>query len=171
MENLKAILSDYLIFVIVFALCLVGIICLALIYGSKSPKKSIYLYGMFIDYKNSHIWSLTLFIMQYLLLCYSLATKKELTLSLGIICMILIIIASILNKRILNIFINILIETVNLAIVYFGSLVDTLRNQAGETKYLFLQIAIMFAGLLFYTFTTFKFIKDIRRKDELNAKD
>ncbi len=171
MENLRAIISNYLIFVIVFAICLVLIFVLALYYGSKSTKKSVYLYGMFIDYKTPQIWSLTLFIMQYLLLGFSLATKQPLTVALGVVCMTLTLIASILNKNIINILVNILIEGVNIAIIYFGYLVDTLRNQAGDNKYLFLQIAIMFTGLMFYTFTMFKYFKDIKRKGGQDAKN
>ena len=161
MESLKVILSKYLIFVIVFALCLVAIFAFTLYFGSKSTKKSIYLYGMFMEYKTPQIWALTLFIMQFLLLGYSLATKADLTKDLIIVCLLLTIIASVLTKDIINIIINIALEAVNLAIIYFGSLVNTLRVQTSN-NYLFLQIAIMFAGLLFYTFTTFIYIKNIR---------
>ena len=170
MENLRAILSNYLIFVIVFALCLVVIFAFAVYFGSKSTKKSIYLYGMFMDYKTSHIWALTLFIMQYLLLGYSLATKAELSLALIIICAVCTIVASILTKNVINILMNIVLESINLAVIYFGSLVNTLRLQVGNNKYLFLQIAIMFAGLLFYTFTTFIYIKNIRKKEKIDVK-
>ena len=170
MENLRAILSNYLIFVIVFALCIVVIFGFTIYYGSQSTKKSVYLYGLFLDYSTMQTWSLTLFIIQYLLLCYSLATKAELGTALIVVCITLTIIGSVLTKNILNIIINILIEGVNLAIIYFGSLVNSLRLQAENEKYLFLQIAIMFAGLLFYTFTTFIYIKNIRKKDKVNAK-
>lgn len=170
MENLKTILSNYLIFVIVFALCLVVIFSFTLYYGSKSSKKSIYLYGMFMDYKTPQVWALTLYIMQFLLLSFFLVTKKELSIGLIIICMLFTIIASILSKSFINVIINTLLEGVNLAIIYFGSLVNTLRLQVGNNKYLFLQIAIMFAGLLFYVFTSFIYIKNIRKKDKIDAK-
>ena len=170
MENLKTILSNYLIFVIVFALCLVVIFSFTLYYGSKSSKKSIYLYGMFMDYKTPQVWALTLYIMQFLLLSFFLVTKKELSIGLIIICMIFTIVGSILSKNILNIIIHTVLEAVNLAIIYFGSLVNTLRLQVGNNKYLFLQISIMFAGLLFYIFTSFIYIKNIRKKDKIDAK-
>jgi hypothetical protein len=170
MENLKTILSNYLIFVIVFALCLVVIFAFTLYYGSKSAKKSIYLYGMFMDYKTPQIWALTMFIMQFLLLGFFLITKKELSIGLIVICMLFTIIGSILSKSIINVIMNTILEAVNLAIIYFGSLVNTLRVQVGNNKYLFLQIAIMFAGLLFYVFTTFIYVKNIRKRDKINAK-
>ena len=141
MESLKLILSKYLIFVIVFALCLVVIFAFTLYFGSKSTKKSIYLYGMFMEYKTSQIWSLTLFIMQFLLLGYSLATKSDLTKELIVVCMASTIIASVLSKNIMNIIINTALECVNLAIIYFGSLVNDLRLQTSN-NYLFLQIEL-----------------------------
>ena len=171
MEKLQAILSDYLIFVIVFALFLVLIFIFALYYGKKSAKKSVYLYGLFLDFKKSHIMSLTLFMMQYLLLCYFLATKKEVTLALCIICISFTLVASILNKNILNVIVNLVMEVVNILVVYFGSLVNTLRIQTDNKMYLILQITIIFTGLVFYTFTMTKYFVDIRKRDLKHVKN
>ena len=66
MENLKNIISDYLIFVIVFAVFLVVIYLLAFMFSKPGSKKSIYLYGLVLDYKTNELWALTLYVLNYL---------------------------------------------------------------------------------------------------------
>ena len=170
MEQLSQILSKYSIFIIIFIVALAIIFVLSICFKKNKIKKSIYLYGMFVDYKTSQIWALVCFTLQFLLLVFSLVTKQALNVPISIICLLLVFIGAFLSGDLLNILINTIICGVNLLVLYYGGLVDVLRDQTGDNRYLLLQIAIMFAGILLYIFTFLKFVNDIRKKDRLNVK-
>ena len=170
MEQLSKILSKYSVFIIIFIIVLAIIFVLSICFNKKKIKKSIYLYGMFVDYKTNQIWALVCFISQFLLLVFSLVTKQALNVPISLICLLLVFIGAVLSGDLLNMLINTIICGVNLLVLYYGGLVDVLRDQTGDSNYLLLQIAIMFAGLLLYVFTLLKFVNDIRKKDRLNVK-
>lgn len=155
-------IQKYLFFVIVFALFLVLIFALGLFL--KNNKKSNYaFYGTLMDLKNNEIFALALIIMNYLLLTYFLIFKIKFNISFAIISSLLIIISYLLVLKPSKLCINLVINLVNIAIIYLANLVDTLRIDNTNNIYFFLQIAVNLFGLFFYMFTSLKFVKDIRK--------
>ena len=75
----------------------------------------------------------------------------------------LIIISYLLVLKPGKLCINLVINLVNIAIIYLANLVDTLRIDNTNNIYFFLQIAVNLFGLFFYMFTSLKFVKDIRK--------
>ena len=60
--------------------------------------------------------------------------------------------------------INLLINFINIALIFLANLINTLKlDNINNNIYLFLQIVINLFGLFFYIFTHLKFIKDIRK--------
>lgn len=164
MNNLKEILNNYLYFAIIFAVFLVALVITLLILNKKGSKKSIYLSGLFMNYSNMQTWALTLILINFLLLIYTLIFKLELTMAFALVCLSLIIISFALLKNAKNLLINFCINGVNIAIIYLANLVNTLRIENNNVSYLVLQIVLNVFAILFYTFTTCKFIKNIRGK-------
>ena len=155
-------IQKYLFFVIVFALFLVLIFALGLFL--KNNKKSNYaFYGTLMDLKNNEIFALALIIMNYLLLTYFLIFKIKFNISFAIISSLLIIISYLLVLKPSKLCINLVINLVNIAIIYLANLVDTLRIDNTNNIYFFLQIAVNLFGLFFYMFTSLKFVNDIRK--------
>lgn len=154
--------QKYLFFVIVFALFLVLIFALGLFL--RNNKKSNYaFYGTLMDLKNNEIFALALIIMNYLLLTYFLIFKIKFNIPFAIISVMLIIISYLLVLKPGKLCINLVINLVNIAIIYLANLVDTLRIDNTNNIYFFLQIAVNLFGLFFYMFTSLKFVKDIRK--------
>ncbi|MBE6155806.1 MAG: hypothetical protein E7164_03510 [Firmicutes bacterium] len=166
MNNLKEILSDYLYFAIIFALFLVALVITLLVLNKKGSKKSIYLSGLFMNYSNVQILSLTFIIINFLLLVYTLIFKVDLTRSLVLVCLLLIMLSFILLKKAKIMLINSVINGVNIGVIYLANLVNLLRLESNDFTYLILQIVMNIFAILFYLFTTCKFIKNIRGKGE-----
>ncbi|MBQ6840939.1 MAG: hypothetical protein IJO63_02335 [Bacilli bacterium] len=166
MNSLKDILSNYLYFAIVFAVFLVALVITLLIMSKKGSKKSIYLSGLFMNYTNKQTMALTLIILNFLLLGYTLILKIDLTMAFILVSLFMIILAFAILKNAKYLLINSFINGVNIALIYLANLVNVLRIEHGDFSYLILQIAMNVFAILFYIFTTFKFIKNIRGKGE-----
>ena len=166
MNNLKDILSDYLYFAIVFAVFLVTLVVTLLILNKKGSKKSIYLSGLFMNYSNMQILSLTLILINFLLLVYTLLFKIDLSMPLILICLFIIMLSFGILKNAKDLLINSCINGVNIGLIYLANLVNVLRLENSEVTYLILQIVMNVFAVLFYIFTTCKFIKNIRGKGE-----
>lgn len=166
MNNLKEILSDYLYFAIVFAVFLVILVFALLIMSKKGSRKSIYLSGLFMNYKNSEVFALSLILINFLLLVYTLVFKVKLTIGYILVSLFIIMLAYLILKGFKYVLINGAINGVNLGLLYLANLVDTLRVENVGGVYLALQIAMNVFGILFYIFTTFKFIRNIRGKGD-----
>ena len=94
----------------------------------------------------------------------SLASFKHLNLAIILVSLILIITSFALVLKPKSLIIDLLINFVNLAVIYLANLINTLKlNQESTKIYLFLQIIINVFGLFFYIFTHLKFLKDIRK--------
>lgn len=171
MTNLKEILQNYLFFGVIFAIFLVALVIFLLVFNNKEKKRSIFLYGLLMNMKNTEIFSLCLILINFLLLVYTLIMKIELTLSYAIISMVTIITAFAIIKKGKHLFINSIINMVNIALVYLANLVNTLRLDNPGTTYLILQIAMNVFGMFFYIFATLKFIKNIRNKGDINEEN
>jgi len=167
MNNLKEILNDYLYFAIIFAIFLVILVTMLLVMSKKGSKKSIYLSGLFMNYKNNEVFALSLILINFLLLVYTLIFKITLTTGYILISLFIIMLAYLILKNAKYLLINGVINGVNVALLYLANLVNTLRIENGNGVYLALQIAMNVFGILFYIFTTFKFIRNIRGKGEL----
>lgn len=167
MTNLKTILFDYLYFIIVFAVFLVALFIFIIIINKKNSKNSIYLSGLLMNLKQNEILSLSIILINYLLLIYTMAMNIKLTYTIALIYVLLILISFVLVNNATALIINGIINTVNVGFIYLANLVNVLKhNNSGDIKYLLLQVLMMVFGILFYTFTTCKFIKDIRKKEK-----
>lgn len=166
MNNLKEILNNYLYFAIIFALFLVALVITLLVMSKKGTKKSIYLSGLFMNYSNVQTFSLSLILINFLLLIYTLIFKLELTKGYILISLFIILLAFGILKNAKHLLINGIINGVNLGLLYLANLVNVLRVEQGGGVYLALQIAMNIFGILFYIFTTFKFVKNIRGKGD-----
>lgn len=170
MNNLREILQSYLFFGVIFAIFLVILVILILFLNKKGSSKSVYLYGLLMDFNNKQIFALTLILMNFLLMIYTLVMKINLTIAYGIISMLLILISFLIIKRYKYMLINGGVNLINIALIYFANLVNVLRVDNSSNLYLILQILVNIFGLLFYLFSTFKFINNIRGKELENEK-
>ena len=156
-------LKKYLYFIVIFAVFLVFIIALTLFIKHKN-KTNYYLYGLLMNMKNNEIFALSLIALNFIFLSYILIFKIELNLAIILVSLILIITSFALVLKPKSIIIDLLINFVNLAVIYLANLINTLKlNQESTKIYLFLQIIINVFGLFFYIFTHLKFLKDIRK--------
>ena len=156
-------LKKYLYFIVIFAVFLVFIIALTLFIKHKN-KTNYYLYGLLMNMKNNEIFALSLIALNFIFLSYILIFKIELNLAIILVSLILIITSFALVLKPKSIIIDLLINFVNLAVIYLANLINTLKlNQESAKIYLFLQIIINVFGLFFYIFTHLKFLKDIRK--------
>lgn len=171
MNNIREILQDYLLFVVLFAIFLVVFVMFLLLFNNSKNKKAIYFYGLLIDLKNTQIFALSCLLINSLFLIYTLVMKIALTKGIIIVSMILVLLAFILCKSIKYVIINGLINVVNLALIYFANLVNSLRLDNDTTTFYVLQIMTNIFGILFYIFTCLKFARNIHRKGELNEKN
>lgn len=156
-------LKKYLYFIVIFAVFLVFIIALTLFIKHKN-KTNYYLYGLLMNMKNNEIFALSLIALNFIFLSYILIFKIELNLAIILVSLILIITSFALVLKPKSLIIDLLINFVNLAVIYLANLINTLKlNQESAKIYLFLQIIINVFGLFFYIFTHLKFLKDIRK--------
>lgn len=156
-------LKKYLYFIVIFAVFLVFIIALTLFIKHKN-KTNYYLYGLLMNMKNNEIFALSLIALNFIFLSYILIFKIELNLAIILVSLILIITSFALVLKPKSLIIDLLINFVNLAVIYLANLINTLKlNQESTKIYLFLQIIINVFGLFFYIFTHLKFLKDIRK--------
>lgn len=165
MNNIIEYLKSYLYFGVIFAIFLVILVIIILIWNKKGSSKSIYLYGLFMDYKNNQVLALTLILMNFLLMIYTLIMKINLTVAYSIISILLVLISFLVLKRYKYLLINSGINFINIGLIYFANLVNTLRIDNPGALYLTLQILVNVFGLFFYMFSTFKFILNIRGKE------
>ena len=156
-------LKKYLYFIVIFAVFLVFIIALTLFIKRKN-KTNYHLYGLLMNMKNNEIFALSLIALNFIFLSYILVFKIELNLAIILVSLILIITSFALVLKPKSLIIDLLINFVNLAVIYLANLINTLKlNQESTKIYLFLQIIINVFGLFFYIFTHLKFLKDIRK--------
>ncbi len=155
--------QKYLYFVIVFSLFLVLMFAFYFIL-KKGGKKNYNLYGMFLNLKNNEIFSLSLIITNYLFLTYFLIFKIKFNTSFALVSELLIFISFIIILKWKELFINLLINGVNISTIYLAGLINEIKLvNTDNYLYFFLQVAINLFGLFFYMFTHLKFIKDIRK--------
>ena len=162
MSDLKEILHNYLYFGVVFAIFLIALVVFVLLTNRKQSKKNIYLTGFLIDMNNKQIFAISLILINFLLLCYTLIFKINLTSSLILISTFIILLSFIINHKAKYMFINGIINCVNISLIYLANLVNSLKISNNGYLYLVLQIVMNIFGLLFYLFTTIKFIKNIK---------
>ena len=156
-------LKKYLYFIVIYAVFLVFIFSLTLFIKRKN-KTNYHLYGLLMNMKNNEIFALSLIALNFIFLSYILIFKIELNLAIILVSLILIITSFALVLKPKSLIIDLLINFVNLAVIYLANLINTLKlNQESTKIYLFLQIIINVFGLFFYIFTHLKFLKDIRK--------
>lgn len=156
-------IQKYLFLVIVFSLFLVLIFALYFII-KKQGKNNYNLYGMFLNLKNNEIFALSLIIINYLFLTYFLIFKLDFSIAFAVVSEILILLSFILVLKWKALFINLLINGVNVSTIYLANLINEIKLANTDNYiYFFLQVAINLFGLFFYMFTHLKFIKDIRK--------
>lgn len=165
MSELKEVLSSYLYFGVIFAIFLVILAYLILFVSSKKKRKSYYLFGLLIGFDNKQILALTLIIINYLLLVYTLLFKVKLSLSFGLVSLFLILLSFVFLKKYLFVLVNGGINLVNIGLIYLANQINTLRLDNPDQLYYLLQIAINVFGILFYTFTSLKFFRNIQEKE------
>lgn len=170
MDNLRMILEDYLYFAIIFAMFIIILFIIILVFNKKKTSKDIYLYGLLMDLNNFQIFSLTLILINFLIMIYTLIMKINITIAFCIISFLLILVSFIIIKKYKYALINSGVNIINIALIYFANLVNTLRIENTDKIYLILQIVVNIFGTLFYIFSTCKFINNIRGKGIINEK-
>ena len=171
MNNLREVLSSYLYFLVVFAVFLVFLVFFILFTGKKRKMKSFYLFGLLLDFNNKQVLALTFIIINYLLLVYTLLFKVPLSLAFGLISSLLILLSFGILKKAKYLLINGGINVINIGLIYLANLVNTLRTDNASTLYYILQILINAFGVLFYTFTSLKFFRNIQSKEFINEEN
>ena len=90
--------------------------------------------------------------------------KLDFSISFAVVSEILILLSFILVLKWKALFINLLINGVNVSTIYLANLINEIKLANTDNYiYFFLQVAINLFGLFFYMFTHLKFIKDIRK--------
>ncbi len=160
---MKELLQKYLFLLVIFALFIVFIFALTLVIKNKKGS-NYYLYGLLMNMKTNEIYTLSLIAMNFVFLSYVLIFKIKLNLPIALISTLIIIIAFSLIVKPKKLIINLLINFINIALIFLANLINTLKlDNINNNIYLFLQIVINLFGLFFYIFTHLKFIKDIRK--------
>lgn len=160
---MKALLQKYLFLLVIFALFIVFIFALTLIIKNKKGS-NYYLYGLLMNMKTNEIYTLSLITMNFVFLSYVLIFKIKLNLPIALISTLIIMVAFSLIVKPKKLIINLLINFINIALIFLANLINTLKlDNINNNIYLFLQIVINLFGLFFYIFTHLKFIKDIRK--------
>ena len=171
MSEIIDIINKYIYFIFVFFIFLLLIISMFLFANRKGKKRRIYLFGLFMNYNNKQIFALSLMLLNFLLLSYTLILKIPLSKDLICISSLMILISFIILKRYNYVLINGLINIVNISLIYIAHLVNELRLSESTVAYFSLQILMNVFSLFFYIFTTIKFIKNIRGKELNNEQD
>lgn len=160
---MKELLQKYLFLLVIFALFIVFIFALTLVIKNKKGS-NYYLYGLLMNMKTNEIYTLSLIAMNFVFLSYVLIFKIKLNLPIALISTLIIMIAFSLIVKPKKLIINLLINFINIALIFLANLINTLKlDNINNNIYLFLQIVINLFGLFFYIFTHLKFIKDIRK--------
>ncbi len=160
---MKELLQKYLFLLVIFALFIVFIFALTLIIKNKKGS-NYYLYGLLMNMKTNEIYTLSLITMNFVFLSYVLIFKIKLNLPIALISTLIIMVAFSLIVKPKKLIINLLINFINIALIFLANLINTLKlDNINNNIYLFLQIVINLFGLFFYIFTHLKFIKDIRK--------
>lgn len=160
---MKELLQKYLFLLVIFALFIVFIFALTLVIKNKKGS-NYYLYGLLMNMRTNEIYTLSLIAMNFVFLSYVLIFKIKLNLPIALISTLIIIIAFSLIVKPKKLIINLLINFINIALIFLANLINTLKlDNINNNIYLFLQIVINLFGLFFYIFTHLKFIKDIRK--------
>ena len=162
MSSLKEILNNYLYFGLIFGIFLIFLTIVLLVISKNKNKKNIYLTGLLIDMDNKQIMALSLILLNYLLLIYTLIFKVTLTISFALVSLFIILLSFIINMKAKHMLINGTINIVNISLIYLANLINTVRLDNLGFTYLILQIVMNIFGILFYTFTTIKFIKNLK---------
>ena len=117
-----------------------------------------------MNMKTNEIYTLSLITMNFVFLSYVLIFKIKLNLPIALISTLIIMVAFSLIVKPKKLIINLLINFINIALIFLANLINTLKlDNINNNIYLFLQIVINLFGLFFYIFTHLKFIKDIRK--------
>ena len=169
MSELKEVLNSYLYFGVVFAVFLVILAFVFLFANVKKKRKSFYLFGLLLDFNNRQIFALSLIIINFLLLAYTLLFKIKISISFILVSSFLILLAFALLKSAKYLLINGTINLINLGYIYLANLVNTLRLEKTAGSYI-LQILINILGVFFYLFTSLKFFRNIQRKEYSHEK-
>ena len=119
-------LKKYLYFIVIFAVFLVFIIALTLFIKRKN-KTNYHLYGLLMNMKNNEIFALSLIALNFIFLSYILIFKIELNLAIILVSLILIITSFALVLKPKSLIIDLLINFVNLAVIYLANLINTLK--------------------------------------------
>ena len=170
MNELREVLNSYLYFGVVFAVFLVALAFITVFVSGKKKRKSFYLFGLLLDFNNKQIFALSLIIINFLLLVYTLIFKIKLSISFSLISLLLILISFAVLKKAGYLLINGTINVVNLGYIYLANLVNSLRLENTTGSYI-LEIMINVLGLLFYLFTSLKFFRNIQGKEYQNEKN
>ncbi len=171
MSELKEVLNSYLYFGVVFAIFLVFLAYVILFISGKKKRKSYYLFGLLIDFNNEQILALSLIIINYLLLVYTLLFKVRLSAAFTLISLLSILVAFAIINRFSYVLINGVINLVNVGMIYLANLINTLRLENAGSSYYILQILINAFGVLFFTFTSIKFFRNIQGKEYQREKN
>lgn len=169
MNDLKEVLNSYLYFGVIFAIFLVILAFFILFVSGKKKRKSYYLFGLLLDFDNKQIFALSLIVINFLLLVYTLLFKIKLSISFILVSLFLILLAYAVLKNAKYMLINGIINLVNLGYIYLANLVNTLRIEKTAGSYV-LQILINILGVFFYLFTSLKFFRNIQGKEYRNEK-
>ncbi len=160
---MKELLQKYLFLLVIFALFIVFIFALTLVIKNKKGS-NYYLYGLLMNMKTNEIYALSLITMNFVFLSYVLIFKIKLNLPITLLSTLIIMVAFSLIVKPKKLIINLLINFINIALIFLANLINTLKlDNIDNNIYLFLQIVINLFGLFFYIFTHLKFIKDIRK--------
>ena len=160
---MKELLQKYLFLLVIFALFIVFIFALTLVIKNKKGS-NYFLYGLLMNMKTNEIYALSLITMNFVFLSYVLIFKIKLNLPITLLSTLIIMVAFSLIVKPKKLIINLLINFINIALIFLANLINTLKlDNIDNNIYLFLQIVINLFGLFFYIFTHLKFIKDIRK--------
>ena len=171
MNSIKDLLNNYSYFLIIFFIFLIMLTIITFITNQTKSKSNTFLIGLFLDYTKRQTYALSLIIINFLLLSYTIIFKINLSLNLGLISTSVIIIAYLINRNYKYLLINTLINIINIFIIYLPNLVNLLRINDNNPGYFVLQIFTNIFGILFLSFTSLKFIKDNQIKGEINEKN
>ena len=136
MNELREVLNSYLYFGVVFAVFLVALAFITVFVSGKKKRKSFYLFGLLLDFNNKQIFALSLIIINFLLLVYTLIFKIKLSISFSLISLLLILISFAVLKKAGYLLINGTINVVNLGYIYLANLVNSLRLENTTGSYI-----------------------------------
>ena len=123
---MKELLQKYLFLLVIFALFIVFIFALTLIIKNKKGS-NYYLYGLLMNMKTNEIYTLSLITMNFVFLSYVLIFKIKLNLPIALISTLIIMVAFSLIVKPKKLIINLLINFINIALIFLANLINTLK--------------------------------------------